>query len=510
MRQRKMVVVLGLLASAVFMYLAVRRLDFGALKTVLAGSKVFPWVPFAVLSYVCGHVVRGLRCRLLVRREANLRVMTASNIVVVGYAANNVFPARLGELVRAGMLAERTGIPVAQSLMVTFIERVLDGLAILLLLVIGTTQGEAPEWTHQLVRVALLVFGGACGVMMLAVSSPGLVLSGASRIGHRLGTKWHDRLVGLATSITNAGACLRDPRDAIVIGLYSILVWVLETGLFLAILPMFGIAPSFTAAAVAMSVTNLGLLVPSSPGFIGPFHFFCSRALMTKGIDEPTALAYAAVVHLAFYIPVTIWGGAALLWYGVEVGATAALTRTARLTGKKHDLNGLEVQELAPVAPLRIDEKATAFTLTLVESLVVEEGKRGDPEALAEAGDFVHGQLDSLPPQLKVMFEAGMSFFRFMTRVRYLRGYCDLSLATRQKWTRAWAESRYALFRKLMKPVRATALLAYNDHPNVRSVLVGERSSILPSAGIVREPKPKSVKTPAPQAVKSTSGGVAK
>src|SRR3954452_6483199 len=164
-KHRTAVMAIGLLASAVFMYLAVRRLDFAELKVVWASAHVLPWVPLGILSYVCGHIVRGQRCRLLVRREANLSLLTASNIVVVGYASNNVFPARLGELVRAGMLAERTGLPVAQSLAITLIERVLDGLAILLLLVIGTLRGETPGWTHDLVRLALVVFGGASFVM---------------------------------------------------------------------------------------------------------------------------------------------------------------------------------------------------------------------------------------------------------------------------------------------------------------------------------------------------------
>lgn len=482
-------VLLGLLASAFFMYLAVRRLDFASLRSVFASTQFFPWVPLGVFSYVCGHVVRGLRCRLLVRREANLRPMTASNIVVVGYAANNVFPARLGELVRAGMLAERTGIPVTQSLMVTFIERVLDGLAIILLLVLGIVQGDAPEWMHQLVRVALLVFGGATAVMVIAVSSPGLVLSGVSRIGHKLGTRWHDRLVGLASAITNAGACLRDPRDAILIIGYSIVVWLFEAGLFVAILPMFGLPPSLAMGAVAMSVTNLGLLVPSSPGFVGPFHYFCSQALVAKGIEPATALAYATVVHMAFFVPVTAWGAGAMLWYGVEVGATAAMTRQARMSGKVFTIGKLTLHEIAPAPMLRTEEPATPFSHALVESIVIAEGDTPDTKALADAADFTHNQLNALPPQLKILFEGGMSFFRFVTRLRYLRGYCDLSLETRRRWTNAWADSPYSLFRKLMKPIRAPALLAYNDHPRVRVRLVGERERVLvPSTSLVRGP----------------------
>jgi hypothetical protein len=90
-----------------------------------------------------------------------------------------------------------------------------------------------------------------------------------------------------------------------------------------------------------------------------------------------------------------------------------------------------------------------------------------------------------LPPPLNVLFETGMTFFRFVTRLRYLRGYCDLSLDTRRRWTNAWADNRYALFRKLLKPIRATALLAYNDHPLIRARLVGERI-LVPARSLVR------------------------
>ena len=62
-----------------------------------------------------------------------------------------------------------------------------------------------------------------------------------------------------------------------------------------------------------------------------------------------------------------------------------------------------------------------------------------------------------------------------------------VSLATRQGWTLAWAESRQALFRKLFKPVRATALLAYYDHPAVRAVVVGALPvTTVPAKDLVR------------------------
>ena len=107
--------------------------------------------------------------------------------------------------------------------------------------------------------------------------------------------------------------------------------------MFAAILPVFSLHLSPASAVVAMSVTNLGILVPSSPGYIGPFHFFCSQALVSQGVPAATAMGYALLVHLTFYIPVTLWGAVSIVWYGVQVGATAALARAGRNSPQHED-----------------------------------------------------------------------------------------------------------------------------------------------------------------------------
>src|SRR5688500_18102125 len=135
-------------------------------------AKPLPWVPLAALFYLAGHLVRGHRCELLVRGQASLPLATATNVVVVGYASNNVFPARMGELVRAGLLAERTGIPVTQSLVVTFIERLLDGIAILLLLMVASINTTPANWIIGLTEVAALIFGAAAAVLAVGAAYP--------------------------------------------------------------------------------------------------------------------------------------------------------------------------------------------------------------------------------------------------------------------------------------------------------------------------------------------------
>jgi uncharacterized protein (TIRG00374 family) len=329
LKNRWTVICAGLAVSAVFVYLAMRGLNFSELRAAFSDLHLMPWLPIGIASYLVSHVFRGIRCRVLVRKHARLSLATATNIVVVGYGANNVLPARLGELVRAGMLAERAKMPLAQSLGVTFIERVLDGLTLLLFLAVTSLTVEVAGWMRELVFIALAVFGVATIVMIVGAIWPRVVISLTRTITRPFGATWQAKFERLAIHVTDAGACFRDPKDALLLVLLSIVVWSFEAALYVCILPIFGIPMTVQFAVITMCVTSFGILLPSSPGAIGPYHYFASQALMVHGVAAPTALAYATFIHLSWFIPITIWGAAVMLWYGVELSSVAALAKRA-------------------------------------------------------------------------------------------------------------------------------------------------------------------------------------
>ena len=470
--QRALVALVGLLGSAVFIALALRHLELRAVLATWRTAHALPWVPLAALSYVAGHFVRGQRLRVLVKRETALPLATATNIVVVGYASNNVFPARLGELVRAGMLAERTGIPLSQSLTVTFIERLFDGIAILALLLVATlTLPERPAWLWVVARLGSLLFGVALALVLVAVLLPSVVLSTASQLSSRLAPRWRDRLLAVASSVTSAGAVLRRPRDAMAISAYSGVVWLLESLMFAALLPVFALPLRLSPAVIAMSVTNLGILLPSSPGFVGSFHYFCSQALVSQGVPAATAMGYAILVHLTFYVPVTLWGAGAILWYGVQVGATAALARAARASPHTETLGSVPVRIIARLSPTRPPRPPSAFDLALTEALLTPHGDALDAEALTQVATFMSQQMQALPARLELMYGLGMAAFRLYVGARHLRGFCALDLDRRRAAVGAWAFGRVALLRQLFRPVRSLALLAYYEREAVARAL---------------------------------------
>jgi hypothetical protein len=480
---RRLVAILGLIVSALFVFAAVRHLDTRAVIDVWRTAKPLPWLPVGAACYVAGHFVRGARLRFLVRRDARLSIPTASNVIVVGYASNNVLPARLGEIVRAGMLAERTGIPLAQSLTVTFIERLLDGVAILFLLVLATLQSEAAGWIRQLARVSSAVFGIALVSLAILIVVPRAVLSIAARVFSLFGTRWHDRLLGMLTGIIGATSCLRRPLDAVVIVSLSGLVWFVESMMFMSLMPSVSLPVSAQSGIIAMSVTNLGILLPSTPGFVGPFHFFCSQALVAQGAPAPVALAYAVLVHLTFWIPATLWGAGAMFWYGVQVGASVALARAAKKSPHNTIIHGVTAHVIARVPRAPRHQEPTKLDIALTESMLPEGFTI---ESARDVAAFLAGQIEALPPRLRALYHAGMTAFRMYVRLRHGRSFCGLSLAERRRVVAAWAFGRLGLLRQLFRPVRSTVLLAYYERPDAAVAL--ETIDVAPEA-VVRPRK---------------------
>jgi uncharacterized protein (TIRG00374 family) len=457
--QRLTVGALGFLVSAGFVALALRNLDGAALGRTLHHVRPLPWLPLAIAAYLVGQLLRGQRLRILVRRESSLPLVTASNVVVVGYASNNVLPARLGELVRVGMLAERTGIPLSQSLTVTVMERILDGIAILVLLIAGTSSLAAPPpWMATLERMASLIFGAALVVLFALVAMPRPVLALASRLSV-LGSAWRDRAIAIATSVTDAVACLRTPRMALAVAYYSLLIWCFEAAMFACVLPAFSLRLALAPAAVTMAITNVGILIPSSPGFIGSFEYFCTRALQAQDVPHETALGYALIVHLAFFVPVTLWGAGVIWRYGVEIGATAALVRAARSSPASDMLERVEVRVIAQLDAEPAAPGPTAFERAVAEAVL--DMPDPDRRAAAYAAAFLAEQLAALPLRLRVLAAAGIAAFRVYVRLRTLRGFCDLPLEARRRAVNAWAFGPVGLARQLFRPIRSLVLLAY-------------------------------------------------
>mgnify|MGYP003442217857 FL=1 len=235
------IVVGGFIISLLLLVMTAKKINWQLVHDAFTSATWLPWLPLAVVTYLIGMLLRGLRLKQLVSTEASLTVSTASNIIAVGYATNNILPARLGEFARAGMLAERTGLPYALSLTVTFLERLLDGLTILSLFVLAIFVTPTDQWLKPAAMVAGLLFGCAIPSVLMLAFAPQLSLSLASQFSIPLGRKWHNRALALVTQVTRGLSCLRDAPTALSVLATSFLIWIIEGLMFALVMPCFNL-----------------------------------------------------------------------------------------------------------------------------------------------------------------------------------------------------------------------------------------------------------------------------
>jgi hypothetical protein len=460
---------LGLGASAAFLWLAFRRLDGAEIAGALASARVWPWVPAAMLAYLGGHLVRGIRCRRLVSDDADLHLATATNIVVLGYGINNVLPARLGEVARAMLLGERIGMPLPQSLTVTLLERVLDGWTILLLLLLAAALAPGVDGaTLPGVALASLVLGIGSLALAWMLFLPYRTAAAAARLGGLVREDWQEPIWRFFVTVSNGLAHVRRPTNALRLGALSLTAWMLEAVMVLLMLAAFRLPMTPASALLVMAASNVGILVPSPRGHVAIFRTHCAQALALLGVASATSAAFAVALHAVFYVPITLWGLGVLLRYGGELGWTRARTAATRPVAAT-TIGGVPVEL---IGTRRARSRATApdgLTVAITEALLPDAGS----DVTRRVATFVQGQVDALPTQLRLMLLAGLLVFRAAVRARHLRGFRDLPLATRREIVNAWAFGPHALARQLFRVLRSTALLCYYEEASVKASVAG-------------------------------------
>jgi glycosyltransferase 2 family protein len=333
MRRMSALTWLGMALSGLFVVLAIQKIDLAEFWAALRGAR-WGWIVPAMLLYFVGHVFRGLRSQLILGPHTSLGALRAMNLVLIGYAANNVLPARLGELIRTYVLGRLQSMSKATALSTIFVERVFDGMAIVAILfavtyfsVPGATRlsiGQTELSIAWIAWTAATVFFGAfvCVLGVALLQRRFIVLS--ARLLSPFPAALSAKVLGVLERLMQGMDFLRAGWGVLAaILLLSACVWIAEGAMFWVTLLVFDLPPLAAAAYFATCITNLAIVIPASPGYVGTFHFFCALSLTVFGIPMSTGTAYAVVVHAVHYVPVTLWGIVALHHYGFGLGRVA-------------------------------------------------------------------------------------------------------------------------------------------------------------------------------------------
>jgi uncharacterized protein (TIRG00374 family) len=317
----------GLVLSAIFLYFALRGLGIDEIWEPLKTARYW-WLVPGVAVYFIGVWVRSWRWHYLLRPLKSVSTSKMFPIVAIGYMGNNIYPARAGEVLRAVVLKRKEDIPVSASLATVIVERIFDGVVMLGFVFLNLPElvsltDEAGFIGNIDIRTLTLVgtglFLSALAVFMLAAMFP----TRADKILVWLSEKFlpekvREKVVGVLQKFLGGLESLRSPREAIMVLVTSIVIWLLETGKYWFVMQAFDFQVSFFALMLMNGIVNLATTIPSAPGYVGTFDAPGIAVLSAYGVDQGVAAGYTLVLHAALWLPITVLGAYFMLREGIR------------------------------------------------------------------------------------------------------------------------------------------------------------------------------------------------
>jgi len=306
-RKKQILVGLGFACSGLALYYFLRRVDGRLLLSALAAAN--PWIlSIGVLTKLAVLSLNAVRTQILL---LPLRRYTFSECFLPwlsGYVTDNLFPFRLGELVRVDLLARAGRLSRSSTIAVAGLDRLVDLLSLLVLVavaapILAIDLGNA----NRLLLAAGVVVAGVIAALWLALH-PSAIARLVAMLVRPLSGSAQQWLIDKAQRFSEGLGALRSRNMVLsvlgvtfltrAVGLLSIQCWLWAFDLSL---PLY-------ASLVVLLFISVGTMIPSSPGFIGTFHVACAYALELMGVAPEIAASVAIAGHFVATVPWTVVG----------------------------------------------------------------------------------------------------------------------------------------------------------------------------------------------------------
>ena len=297
------------------------------------------YVAPAIVVLFFSFFLRCYRWSILMRPVAAISPRRLFSYSIIGYMANNLIPARAGELIRAYVLGERERVSTMGTLGAIAVERLFDGcVLVLMLLTAGAVAGLGDDRLKAIAIAAAALFSVALVAFYWLTLREERAYRVADFLLARLPATMDGRLRPHVNSVIGALRSVHDWRSFLLVTFFSILGWTVEAGAYAIVGLAFGIKVGFAHYVLLLAAANLAIIIPTFFGGAGPFEWAAKLVMVNAGLAGGLAAAYAIVAHAVVVAPATI-AGLILLWaFGIPIA------RLGRLRTEP-------VEERTPVAP---------------------------------------------------------------------------------------------------------------------------------------------------------------
>jgi len=321
--RRRGITLLGIAVSVVFLLLAFRGLQPDAFLTSLGDVHV-GLLLVGALSYFIAVMIIAWRWQFLLNSVGRVSLLPLTQIVAIGYMGNNVYPLRAGEALRIYLLRRNHHLPIGGTATTVVVERVFDGIVMLSFILLALLRLDVQSDAVQLVAsVGTPIFLVAVLLFFALANFPAVLEALVKRVAARLPDRLAEIVLQMSGDALQGLSGLRSPAQLAGALLTSYATWAVEALVYWIVMFAFGLNLPYAAALLVVGTVNLAGLLPASPGQVGVYEFFASAVLIGLTVPDDTALAYAIVVHLVIWLPVTLVGFGLLVRQGLGLSDIA-------------------------------------------------------------------------------------------------------------------------------------------------------------------------------------------
>lgn len=320
-------VIAGLLISAAFLYATFRTIPLQLVFKTLVDCHP-AWIGFALGCIAFAFFVKIFRWTAMLRNlGADVGISETAPPLLGAVALNNVFPLRAGDVVRVFSFKHYTGVPTSGQISTLALERLMDILSLCSILFVALSVPSALRLDRDMLIALRILLICAVVAVAIFISTPH-----AARPFIRLVNRRFASLGRFADAVERFGEdveALSKPGFLLRIFALSVVAWLGEGAAFLAVGKAIGIGFRIDTAMVALSVGTLSTIIPSSPGYVGTFHFFVTKVISAFGVGATLAATYAVLIHALLWLSTTITGFTLLACTseGRRAGASLSLSR---------------------------------------------------------------------------------------------------------------------------------------------------------------------------------------
>jgi hypothetical protein len=338
---RKLQLLSGIAISGLALFIVLRDVEWDEVLDRI--QEADDWLlALAAAMVLSTAVFRALRWRAILHLAAPIRLWHLYGSINVMYFLNNLLPLQVGDLGRAYLLSELGGLSMTRTLSTQVVERVLDVLTLLVFLFVLALFIDVPSDVRTPSIILAVVFGSLASALLIAASRRDRALSIADRLLRFAPAASRPKLQSMTASAVDGLSALSDAPSAVLLLAYTVAIW-LGVGLVQYIcIQAFDLPLGYGPALFIVVATTFGFFIPSTPGAFGVYHAIVIAVLTNVfDIEKSSAVSYALIIHLIFYLPPMVIGPA-FLWLERD------LWRQSSFWAKLRELRGAPLSEASP------------------------------------------------------------------------------------------------------------------------------------------------------------------